>query len=119
MLCSSVSFRGESQCFILSTGHVPRRPDSDPVGIGSNVWHPDQEPVTAGAPGAERVLLLHHGGHQQAENQAGPRRMTLSKSLTFHSKAGKKKKIPDISMFHTQWMKFTGSLNFVLVNDLI
>lgn len=55
----------------LAGQHVPGRPDSDAAGIGSDVRHPDQEPVSAGAPGAEGVLLLHHGGHQQAENQAG------------------------------------------------
>lgn len=49
--------------------HLPGRADPDPVGVGTHVRHPDQEPVAAGAPGAEGVLLLHHGGHQQAASQ--------------------------------------------------
>lgn len=55
----------------LTGQHVPRRPDSDPVGVGADVRHPDEERVPAGAPGAEGVLLLHHGGHQQAQDQVG------------------------------------------------
>lgn len=48
----------------LAGRHFPRRPNSDPAGVGADVRHPDQEPAAAGAPGAEGVLLLHHGGHQ-------------------------------------------------------
>lgn len=57
--------------FCLSGQRVPGRTDSNPAGVGADVRNADQEPVPAGAPGAEGVLVLHHGGHQRAENQVG------------------------------------------------
>lgn len=60
----------EPGCGPSLTGQLfPGRPDPDPAGVGADVRHPDPEPVAAGAPGAEGVLLLHHGGHQQAQDQ--------------------------------------------------
>lgn len=58
--------------FLYHAGQfVPRWSDPDPAGVGAHVRHPDPDPVSAGAPGAEGVLLLHHGGHQQAASAVG------------------------------------------------
>lgn len=63
-----------SRYFFFASGQLlPRRSDPDPAGVGAHVRHPDPEPVSAGAPGAEGVLLLYHGGHQQAASPVGAR----------------------------------------------
>lgn len=55
--------------FCLSGQRVPGRADSNAAGVGADVRPTDQKSVPAGAPGAEGVLVLHHGGHQRTENQ--------------------------------------------------
>lgn len=63
--------RSQNLFFCTPGQLLSRRSDPDAAGVGADVRHRDPEPVAAGAPGAEGVLLLHHGGHQQAESPVG------------------------------------------------
>lgn len=71
-LLSSTHTRALSSApFCLPGRCIPGRADPNPAGVSADVRNPDQEPVAAGAPGAEGVLVLHHGGRQRTENQVG------------------------------------------------